>query len=324
MSRTRVQQISVSLDGFATGEGQSLESPVRPCRRTAARVDVRHPVLEREGRADPAAAAASTTPSCGRSLRGIGAEIMGAGKFGPPGWHEDPEWRGWWGPNPPFHTPTFVLTHHPRPSIEMEGGTTFHFLDAPARRGARDGPRLPAARTCGSAGVPPRSATSLLPGSSTTCTSRWSRSCSAEANASGTGWRDSRGRLRDRGHVLAQRRHPRHLQPRVVKPPRSDTTSPRRGVSVHRLPEPDEVALAVAEPGSTLADAAVRRIRPGDVGDPVDRRQVREVVLLEVHAALAQLGHRRLDVVDLPPPSGCACRTTCRSAKSEKTVDPQR
>jgi dihydrofolate reductase len=61
---------------------------------------------------------------------GIGAEIMGAGKFGPPGWHEDPEWKGWWGSNPPFHTPTFVLTHQPRPSIEMEGGTTFHFLDA--------------------------------------------------------------------------------------------------------------------------------------------------------------------------------------------------
>jgi dihydrofolate reductase len=61
---------------------------------------------------------------------GIGAEIMGAGKFGPPGWHKDPEWKGWWGANPPFHTPTFVLTHHPRPSIAMEGGTTFHFIDA--------------------------------------------------------------------------------------------------------------------------------------------------------------------------------------------------
>ena len=42
----------------------------------------------------------------------------------------DDEWRGWWGPNPPFHTPVFVLTHHPRPSIEMEGGTVFHFVDA--------------------------------------------------------------------------------------------------------------------------------------------------------------------------------------------------
>ena len=56
---------------------------------------------------------------------------MGAGKFGHPGWEDDPDWKGAWGPNPPFHTPVFVLTHHaPRPSIEMEGGTTFHFLDA--------------------------------------------------------------------------------------------------------------------------------------------------------------------------------------------------
>jgi dihydrofolate reductase len=55
---------------------------------------------------------------------------MGARKFGYPGWHEDPDWKGWWGPNPPFHTPVFVLTHHTRPSIEMEGGTTFHFIDS--------------------------------------------------------------------------------------------------------------------------------------------------------------------------------------------------
>jgi dihydrofolate reductase len=61
--------------------------------------------------------------------RGIGAEIMGAGKVRLPGWHEDQEWNGWWGPTPPFHTPVFVLTHHTRPPIEMEGGTTFHFLD---------------------------------------------------------------------------------------------------------------------------------------------------------------------------------------------------
>jgi dihydrofolate reductase len=66
---------------------------------------------------------------------GFGAEIMGRGKFttqtGP--WTDvgtDDEWRGWWGPNPPFHTPVFVLTHYPRPSIEMEGGTVFHFVDA--------------------------------------------------------------------------------------------------------------------------------------------------------------------------------------------------
>jgi dihydrofolate reductase len=65
-----------------------------------------------------------------RHSQGIGAEIMGANKFGPPGWQDDPDWQGWWGPNPPFHTPTFVLTHRPRASIAMDGGTTFHFLDA--------------------------------------------------------------------------------------------------------------------------------------------------------------------------------------------------
>jgi len=66
---------------------------------------------------------------------GFGAEIMGRGKFGAQTgpWTDvgtDDEWRGWWGPNPPFHTPVFVLTHHARPPIEMEGGTVFHFVDA--------------------------------------------------------------------------------------------------------------------------------------------------------------------------------------------------
>ena len=62
---------------------------------------------------------------------GIGVEIMGRNKFGPQrGPWADLEWRGWWGDNPPFHTPVIVLTHHPRPALEMAGGTTFHFVDA--------------------------------------------------------------------------------------------------------------------------------------------------------------------------------------------------
>jgi dihydrofolate reductase len=61
---------------------------------------------------------------------GVGAEIMGANKFGPPGWQDDADWKGWWGEEPPFHTPVIVLTHRPRPSVEMAGGTTFHFRDA--------------------------------------------------------------------------------------------------------------------------------------------------------------------------------------------------
>ncbi|MDQ1367453.1 MAG: hypothetical protein QOE57_3495 [Acidimicrobiaceae bacterium] len=62
---------------------------------------------------------------------GIGAEIMGRNKFGPQrGPWVDEEWKGWWGDDPPFHSPVFILTHHLRPTIEMKGGTTFHFIDA--------------------------------------------------------------------------------------------------------------------------------------------------------------------------------------------------
>src|SRR6202034_4005191 len=81
---------------------------------------------------------------------GIGVEIMGRNKFGPQrGPWADEEWKGWWGEEPPFHTPVFVLTHHVRPSIEMKGGTTFHFIDASpaealaAAQGAAGGPHAP-------------------------------------------------------------------------------------------------------------------------------------------------------------------------------------
>jgi dihydrofolate reductase len=63
------------------------------------------------------------------SMENIGAWIMGRNMFGPiRGPWRDHSWKGWWGPNPPYHVPVFVLTHHARPSIEMEGGTVFHFV----------------------------------------------------------------------------------------------------------------------------------------------------------------------------------------------------
>jgi dihydrofolate reductase len=131
MSRTRVHNLSISLDGFATGEPQSLEAPFGHAGQRLHEWFFPTATFRAMsgGAGDPAAAADDEFAS--RWAEGIGAEIMGAHKFGPPGWQDDPEWRGWWGPNPPFHTPTFVLTHRPRGPIEMEGGTTFHFLDAP-------------------------------------------------------------------------------------------------------------------------------------------------------------------------------------------------
>jgi dihydrofolate reductase len=124
MSLTRIHNLSISLDGFATGEPQSADAPFGHAGERL------HEWMFGTRFWDAGGTAGVDDAFAERHSYGIGAEIMGANKFGPPGWQDDPDWKGWWGPNPPFHTPTFVLTHRPRPSIEMEGGTTFHFLDA--------------------------------------------------------------------------------------------------------------------------------------------------------------------------------------------------
>jgi dihydrofolate reductase len=138
MSQVRVHNFSISLDGFGTGDVQTLDAPFG---HAGERLHEwmfttrfwRAMVGESGGSMGLDHAFAE------RHALGIGAEIMGRGKFGPPtggpwtGVGTDDEWRGWWGPNPPFHTPVFVLTHHPRPPLEMEGGTVFHFVDASPR-----------------------------------------------------------------------------------------------------------------------------------------------------------------------------------------------
>jgi dihydrofolate reductase len=130
MSQVRVHNFAVSLDGYGTGEGQSLEAPFghaggRLLEWFFATRAFRQMHGEPGGRTGVDDALASNWAP------GIGAEIMGRNKFGPQrGPWADEEWKGWWGDEPPFHTPVFVLTHHPRPSIEMKGGTTFHFIDA--------------------------------------------------------------------------------------------------------------------------------------------------------------------------------------------------
>lgn len=145
MSLARVHNFSISLDGFGTGEPQTLETPFGHAgqRLHEWMIATR---WWREQMGEAGGTGGIDDAFARQFAPGIGAEIMGAAKFGPPGWHEDAEWKGWWGPNPPFHTPVFVLTHHVRPPIEMEGGTTFHFIDAPpaealeaARNAADDG-----------------------------------------------------------------------------------------------------------------------------------------------------------------------------------------
>ena len=129
MSLARVHSFFLSLDGFGTGDGQSLETPFGHAGDRLVEW-FKATRFWHEMIGEPGGGRGVDDAFAQQHGPGIGAEIMGAGKFGPPGWHDDPEWKGWWGPNPPFHTPTFVLTHHPRASIEMDGGTTFHFIDA--------------------------------------------------------------------------------------------------------------------------------------------------------------------------------------------------
>ncbi|MGW0782132.1 dihydrofolate reductase family protein [Streptomyces sp. NPDC002913] len=130
MSRVRVHNFSVSIDGFATGEGQSLDAPFGHAgTRLHEWFFPTRTFQQMLGKADGSTGVDDAI--AGTWNAGIGAEIMGRNKFAPQrGPWENEDWNGWWGPNPPFHTPVFVLTHHPRPTVEMGGGTTFHFIDA--------------------------------------------------------------------------------------------------------------------------------------------------------------------------------------------------
>jgi dihydrofolate reductase len=124
MSTVRVQFFSVSLDGFGTGEGQTADAHFGHAGEKL------HQWMFTNRSWTPGGRGGVDDAFLRLHDVGVGAEIMGAGKWGHPGWHENPDWTGAWGPNPPFHTPVFVLTHHTRPSIEMQGGTTYHFIDA--------------------------------------------------------------------------------------------------------------------------------------------------------------------------------------------------
>jgi dihydrofolate reductase len=130
MSCVRVNNLSVSLDGFATGEGQSLESPFGHAGQRLMKwfVDTR---TFRGIHGQQGGSAGIDDLFASNWEPGIGAEISGRNKYGPQrGPWVDDGWKGWWGEEPPFHTPVFVLTHYPHPPIEMKGGTTFHFVDA--------------------------------------------------------------------------------------------------------------------------------------------------------------------------------------------------
>ena len=131
MTKLRVHSLAVSLDGFATGEGRTVEAPFGHAgHRLMEWFLPTHTFVAGTGHADEAVGSGTfgvDDAFAAATNRGIGAEIMGRGKFGPQlGAWEDESWRGWWGEEPPFHSPVIVLTHHSRPDLAV-GETTFLF-----------------------------------------------------------------------------------------------------------------------------------------------------------------------------------------------------
>jgi dihydrofolate reductase len=127
--------LNISLDGFATTTDQTPENPFGPdwARLTEAYAATRTFRARVMGDTSGEGTTGVDDEYAQAYFAEVGAEIMGAGMFGLHSAADDPDWRGWWGDEPPFHVPVFVLTHSPRPALEMAGGTTFHFLSATPR-----------------------------------------------------------------------------------------------------------------------------------------------------------------------------------------------
>jgi dihydrofolate reductase len=128
VSKLRVQSFAVSIDGFGAGPDQDLHNPL----------GVRGPELMdwffhtrfwRKMHGQDGGETGVDNRIAEQSFEGIGAWILGRNMFGPVrGPWPDESWKGWWGEEPPYHTPVFVLTHHPRATLQMAGGTQFHFV----------------------------------------------------------------------------------------------------------------------------------------------------------------------------------------------------
>lgn len=128
MTRLRVESFSISIDGYGAGPGQDLENPLGRggpgLHEWAWATRTFHRVHGKEG-----GETGTDEEFAARGFENIGAWILGRNMFGPVrGPWPDERWKGWWGDSPPYHTPVFVLTHHARTPLSMQGGTTFYFV----------------------------------------------------------------------------------------------------------------------------------------------------------------------------------------------------
>ena len=129
MTRVRVQAFTISLDGYAAGPDQDIDHPLGVGGTELHQWLLPTRTLQRALFGKDGGTAGVDDEFAARGFRNVGAWILGRNMFGPiRGAWPDAGWKGWWGNNPPYHVPVFILTHHARSSIAMEDGTSFHFI----------------------------------------------------------------------------------------------------------------------------------------------------------------------------------------------------
>lgn len=145
MSRVRVESFTISADGFGAGPNQDIDHPLGERGESLHGWAIATRTFQRHLFGSDSGESGVDDEFAARGFSNVGAWILGRNMFGPVrGPWPDESWRGWWGENPVYHVPVFVLTHHARAPLVMEGGTTFHFVtegpDAALAR-ARDAAR---------------------------------------------------------------------------------------------------------------------------------------------------------------------------------------
>ena len=129
MTRVRVEGFTISLDGYGAGPNQSLENPLGEGGKQLHQWLFPTRTFQQKLFGADGGTTGIDDDFAQRGFRNVGAWILGRNMFGPiRGPWPDDEWKGWWGDSPPYHCDVFVLTHHPRKSFDMAGGTTFHFV----------------------------------------------------------------------------------------------------------------------------------------------------------------------------------------------------
>jgi len=129
MTKVRVESFTVSIDGYGAGPNQDVNNPLGVGGTELHQWLFPTLTFQKALFGKEEGTTGIDNDFAARGFQNVGAWILGRNMFGPiRGAWPDMDWKGWWGDNPPYHAPVFILTHHARPSIEMEGGTTFHFI----------------------------------------------------------------------------------------------------------------------------------------------------------------------------------------------------